>query len=40
MQRDAFSNSRKNNATILPSMLLGWGGAKAPADPQKANRKK
>ena len=40
MQRDAAPNCRKNTATILPSMLLGWDGAKAPPDLRKSEPKK
>jgi hypothetical protein len=39
MQRDQSLN-RKNNATILPTMVLGVGTAKVPSDPQKANRRR
>jgi cytochrome c len=40
MQRTHRRIAGKNSETNLPSMVLGWDGAKAPSDPQKANRKR
>jgi hypothetical protein len=40
MQRDAVPKSRKNSATSLPSMLLGWYGANAPPDPRGKSESK